>query len=391
MWGTSRLSPRSRNRVKKTVSSTTTLYWPGAGGLLNESNGTATTWGKQVHFAGLLVWHEDSSGSGRFLFHDHLGSVRITGTAAGTNPPSDDIDYQSFGSIFNNYGSSPSNNHYLFTGDERDSESGTNYALARNQSPVLGRFNRPDPYDGSYNLANPQSLNRYTYVLNSPLIGADPSGLEEQIPGVGGGMGGDDCADDCSGDCGDDCGGDCGNDCGGDCGYDCGSSPNDPSNGGQNSNSNNGYPQGGKVWDDSLGLPAGSLPGIPGITDILGDIANSMGFPDLTGMDCMPICRETLGPENNEMPAMPSTDSSHRRQPYGQCFNNGMNYTSPGNGVLITATGASLVGLISPNPFSKGAAIVNTFFNLARIISVGLVCSDPNADLGGLPTGGIYH
>lgn len=286
------------NRVKKTVSGATTLYWPGAGGLLNESNSTASTWGKQVRFGGLLVWHEDSSGSGRFLFHDQLGSVRITGTAAGTNPPSDDIDYQSFGSIFNNYGSSPSDNHYLFTGDEQDSESGTNYALARNQSPALGRFNRPDPYDGSYDLANPQSLNRYAYVLNNPLFAADPSGLEEQIPGVGGGGGGDDCGDDCSGDCGDDCSGDCG--------YDCGSAPNDPSNGGQNPNSNDGYPQWDNVWDESLGLPAGSLPAMPGINDILGGIANSLGIPDLTGMDCMPICDLTQAAPSNSSGQYPT-------------------------------------------------------------------------------------
>jgi hypothetical protein len=36
----------------------------------------------------------------------------------------------------------------------------------------------PDPYDGSYDFTNPQSLNRYTYALNNPLSWADPSGLD---------------------------------------------------------------------------------------------------------------------------------------------------------------------------------------------------------------------
>jgi YD repeat-containing protein len=60
-------------RVKKTVGSTTTLYWPGVGSLLDESDGSGSTMGKQVRFGGRLVWHEDTSGYGLFLFHDRLG------------------------------------------------------------------------------------------------------------------------------------------------------------------------------------------------------------------------------------------------------------------------------------------------------------------------------
>jgi hypothetical protein len=36
----------------------------------------------------------------------------------------------------------------------------------------------PDPSDGSYDPGNPQSLNRYSYVLNSPLRSIDPEGLD---------------------------------------------------------------------------------------------------------------------------------------------------------------------------------------------------------------------
>ncbi|MDQ3684948.1 MAG: hypothetical protein M3430_05025, partial [Acidobacteriota bacterium] len=35
-----------------------------------------------------------------------------------------------------------------------------------------------DPYDGSMNLADPQSFNRYSYVQNDPVNFVDPSGLE---------------------------------------------------------------------------------------------------------------------------------------------------------------------------------------------------------------------
>lgn len=43
----------------------------------------------------------------------------------------------------------------------------------------------PDPYDGSYDLGNPQSFNRYAYVLNNPVLLTDASGLD----GDGGGGG----------------------------------------------------------------------------------------------------------------------------------------------------------------------------------------------------------
>jgi len=164
------------NRVKKTVGGTTTLYWPGASGMLDESNSSGSTMAKQVNFDGLLVWHEDVAGNKDFLFHDHLGSVRISGDASGNLH--DDNDYQSFGDLFNNYGSSPTPNQYTFTGYESDrSESGTDYAVFRNLGTEMGRFNRPDPYDGSYDPTNPQSLNRYAYVEALPLTYVDPFGL----------------------------------------------------------------------------------------------------------------------------------------------------------------------------------------------------------------------
>ncbi|HEY6248359.1 MAG TPA: RHS repeat-associated core domain-containing protein, partial [Candidatus Angelobacter sp.] len=40
-----------------------------------------------------------------------------------------------------------------------------------------GRWLSPDPYAGSMDVANPQSLNRYSYAGNNPLNITDPSGL----------------------------------------------------------------------------------------------------------------------------------------------------------------------------------------------------------------------
>jgi RHS repeat-associated protein len=67
------------------------------------------------------------------------------------------------------------------TGKERDTESGLDYFGARYYASNMGRFMSPDwaaqaepvPYA---KLANPQSLNLYSYVFNNPLSSVDPDG-----------------------------------------------------------------------------------------------------------------------------------------------------------------------------------------------------------------------
>ncbi|MFQ5904177.1 MAG: RHS repeat domain-containing protein, partial [Candidatus Binatia bacterium] len=67
---------------------------------------------------------------------------------------------------------------WQFTSYERDTESSLDYAMFRYDSSRLGRFLTPDPLAGS--IANPQSLNRYAYVLNDPVNLIDPLGLEPE-------------------------------------------------------------------------------------------------------------------------------------------------------------------------------------------------------------------
>ena len=65
-----------------------------------------------------------------------------------------------------------------FAGMEFDSETGNYYDYARFYSPRLGRFISPDPADlTAVDPTNPQSWNRYTYVLNNPTSFTDPLGL----------------------------------------------------------------------------------------------------------------------------------------------------------------------------------------------------------------------
>src|SRR4030095_6119663 len=63
-----------------------------------------------------------------------------------------------------------------FTGKERDAETRLDYFGARYFSAAQGRFMSPDPLGGR--LEDPQTLNRYSYVRNAPLILTDPTGLD---------------------------------------------------------------------------------------------------------------------------------------------------------------------------------------------------------------------
>jgi RHS repeat-associated protein len=64
-----------------------------------------------------------------------------------------------------------------FTQYERDIETNLDYAHARYYGSTQGRFTSPDPFNGSMAILDPQSMNRYAYVQNSPLIFTDPTGL----------------------------------------------------------------------------------------------------------------------------------------------------------------------------------------------------------------------
>jgi len=71
-------------------------------------------------------------------------------------------------------------NSKKFTGYERDNNSsatGLDYSMFRYHSSYWGRFQTPDPFGGSYDLTDPQSFNRYSYVENDPINFTDPLGL----------------------------------------------------------------------------------------------------------------------------------------------------------------------------------------------------------------------
>src|SRR5947207_1351928 len=75
---------------------------------------------------------------------------------------------------------------YHATTQQRLATDGTTTATQRYHGHRL-HSNKADPYEGSYNLTNPQSFNRYSYTRNDPVNSIDPSGLCSFNIGVAGG------------------------------------------------------------------------------------------------------------------------------------------------------------------------------------------------------------
>ncbi|MFJ3898389.1 RHS repeat-associated core domain-containing protein [Streptomyces sp. NPDC090083] len=75
-----------------------------------------------------------------------------------------------------------------FLGASADSSTGLTHLGAREYDPVTGRFISVDPV---LDLADPQSLNGYSYADNNPVTGSDPTGLMLQRDGGGSGSGDD--------------------------------------------------------------------------------------------------------------------------------------------------------------------------------------------------------
>src|SRR5258707_2647876 len=93
----------------------------------------------------------------------------------------DDQDFYPWGGTVPGVGVSTSNNHYKFTGKERDSESGLDYFGPRYYSNGLGRFisadwsATPEPVPYAH-FDDPQTLNLYGYAAGTPVTLMDDDG-----------------------------------------------------------------------------------------------------------------------------------------------------------------------------------------------------------------------
>jgi len=156
------------DRVEKTGPNGTTVYVYDVTGQLAAEYATAAA--------------QNADCATCYLSHDHLGSVRLVTSEAGTVIARH--DYLPFGEEMDanapgrdgNWGPANDSINQKFTGKERDAESGLDYFGARYCGSALGRFTSPDKPFADQHVASPQSWNLYTCTLNNPLRYVDDNG-----------------------------------------------------------------------------------------------------------------------------------------------------------------------------------------------------------------------
>ena len=147
----------------------------------------------RIYWEGQQFGYRSSDGTTYFDHQDTLGTERMrTDFGAGAGSSYASLPWgDGYSATIGLAGADQDNEH--FAGMEQDENTSnvpmSEHAQFRQYSFLQGRWLAPDPYMGSYDPTNPQSMNRYAYVLNNPLSFIDPTGLDY----------GFDCGDNCVG------------------------------------------------------------------------------------------------------------------------------------------------------------------------------------------------
>jgi RHS repeat-associated protein len=158
--------PVTTNQVFDRSGNLDSLWLVGSGQIMGRAN-----WGSKA-----IETYEVSSNMAFFDHRDWVGTRRAITNATGT--VTDVRESLPFGDDAANVSGGQDNTFDGFTGLWNGATNNTNHAQFREYLNIAGRFLQPDPYSGSYRLGNPQSFNRYAYVLNNPLSLVDPLGLD---------------------------------------------------------------------------------------------------------------------------------------------------------------------------------------------------------------------
>jgi len=158
-------------RVRSTVNSTAYDFIYNGGHAVDEVAGSNWVWGHAGGTPGITYTNSTTY----FDHADWVGTVRARSNVSGTRVET--CTSLAFGDSQSCTGTDDSPQH--FGGLSWDSESNLQHALLRQLSTTQGRWTVPDPSGlAAVSPGNPQTWNRYAYVLNNPLRYIDPSGQE---------------------------------------------------------------------------------------------------------------------------------------------------------------------------------------------------------------------
>jgi RHS repeat-associated protein len=199
------------HRTRRSLNNGGEVWWQvfGVGGELvaeyQLASGTPMMKKEYGYRNGQLLVIAEATGTCQWLVTDALGTPRMIADQMGDLSGIKRRDYLPFGEeVLAGVGHrQPTNGYSLaqsqqprqqFTGKERDSETGLDYFEARYYSSLHGRFTSPDEFTGGpdelYDFADdagdnpllyaekgePQSLNKYQYCYNNPLVYTDIDG-----------------------------------------------------------------------------------------------------------------------------------------------------------------------------------------------------------------------
>jgi RHS repeat-associated protein len=147
----------------------------------------AVPWSVRTIFRGgqLLTTYEAGTSALKYVLQDVQGSARVVmSNNGGSSAILARHDYLPFGeeipsgvglrTTTQKYGQTDTNRgKYALT--QRDDANGLDHTWWRKYESQAGRWTSSDPLAGS--IADPQSLNRYSYTQNDPVNFVDPSGL----------------------------------------------------------------------------------------------------------------------------------------------------------------------------------------------------------------------
>lgn len=158
-------------RVKKTTPTQTIRYhWDALSRLVRESDANGNTLAR-------YIWKDQNQlaaiEKGGALYYPHFsyrGDLLAVTNSAGTRVAT--YKYGPWGELLSTTGTFQQ--PWRYAGYYLDEETGLYYVQARYYNPANARFLTKDPVLG--NLTNPQSLNRYVYALNNPVVNVDPDG-----------------------------------------------------------------------------------------------------------------------------------------------------------------------------------------------------------------------
>jgi RHS repeat-associated protein len=162
-------------RVKKVDGGATTLYLRSTvlgGQVVAELNGSGTFTRGYVYLGGQLLAVQQS-GAVNWVHEDPITKSKRVTNSSGSLVSAIELDPWGADA---GVGWVPGFQPKKFTSYERDGN-GSDEAMFRRFNRWHSRFDQPDPYEGSYDLTNPQSFNRYSYVQNDPVNFTDPTGL----------------------------------------------------------------------------------------------------------------------------------------------------------------------------------------------------------------------